>query len=148
MLVGGGVQLDTNVGQQFLVGRDDRLAGTQRGGDQLAGGLDTSDDLDDQIDVGVGDHLVGVTCQQSGIDVDVPLTRHVADRDPGDLELHAGAGFDDLGLLGHQADERGADVAAAQHPDANLRRTHEREVRASTRNPPRAIPPARRPPST
>ena len=73
VLVGDGVQLDADVGQQFLVAGDHGLAGPQRGGDQLAGGLDPADDLDDEIDVGVGDHLVGVTGQQRRVDVDVPL---------------------------------------------------------------------------
>ena len=43
------------VGQQLLVGGDDRLAGLERVEDQLAGRLDAADDLDDDVDVGVVD---------------------------------------------------------------------------------------------
>ena len=53
--VGGLEQLDADVGEQLLVGGDDRLAAGERGGDQLAGRLDAADDLDDEVDVGVGD---------------------------------------------------------------------------------------------
>ena len=49
-VVGGGEQLGADVGEQLLVGRDDRLAGAQRRGDQLAGRLDAADDLDDEVD--------------------------------------------------------------------------------------------------
>ena len=49
-VVGRGVQLGADVGEQFLVGGDDRLAVAQRGGDELAGRLDAADDLDDQVD--------------------------------------------------------------------------------------------------
>ena len=43
--------------------------------------------------------------------------RQVAHGDLGDLEAEPGAGLDRVGLLGEQAHERGADVAAAEHTD-------------------------------
>ena len=120
VVVGGVEQLDADVGQQLLVRGDDRLAAGQRGGDQLAGRLDAADDLDDDVDVGIGDDVVGVAGQHAGRQVDVTVARQVADGDAGDLELHARAGLDLLGLGGDQPDERGTDVAAAEDPDADL----------------------------
>ena len=58
-------QLGADVGQQLLVGRDDRLAGAQRRGDELAGRLDAADDLDDQVDRRIRDHRVGVAGQHA-----------------------------------------------------------------------------------
>ena len=48
--VGRGVELGTDVREQFLVRGDDRLAVGERGEDQLAGRLDATDRLDDEID--------------------------------------------------------------------------------------------------
>jgi len=58
MLGGGGIQGRAVLGEESLVGRDDR--GTVRHGaqDEGAGGLDAADDLDD--DVGAGDEIGGV----------------------------------------------------------------------------------------
>ena len=122
--VGGLEQLDADVGEQLLVGRDDRLAAGEGGGDQLAGRLDAADHLDDEVDVGVGDDVVGVAGEDAGGELDVAVAGEVAHGDPGDLEAHAGAGLDLLGLLGDQADERAADVAAAEHADADVSTVH------------------------
>ena len=54
-LLGDLEQLDADVGEQLLVGGDHRLARRERRGDQLAGGFDATDDLDDEVDVGIGD---------------------------------------------------------------------------------------------
>ena len=53
--VGDREQLGADVGEQLLVAGDDRLAGLERGRDQLAGGFDAADHLDDEIDVGILD---------------------------------------------------------------------------------------------
>ena len=45
----------------------------------------------------------------------------VAHRDAGDLELEPGAGGDRGALRADQLDQRGADVAAAEHADAHDR---------------------------
>ncbi len=110
-------QLPAEVGQQLLVGRDDGLAGLQGGQDQRAGRFDAADHLDDDIDGGVADHLVGVVGEAVGVEVDVALLGQVADGDLGHLDLDAGPGLDDGGVAVEEADERGADVAAAQQPD-------------------------------
>ena len=72
-VVGDAEQLDADVGEQLLVRRDDRLAGPQRLGDQLAGRFDAADDLDDEVDVGVGDDAVGVVGEHAGGQVDVAV---------------------------------------------------------------------------
>ena len=119
MLVGRLEQLDADVGEQLLVRRDDGLAGGERGRDQLAGRLDAADDLDDEVDVGVVDDVVGVAGQDARTELDVAVARQVAHGDPGDLELDTGAGLDLLRLRRDEADERGADVAAPEHADAD-----------------------------
>ena len=67
-------QLDTDVGEQLLVRRDDRFAGGDGGGDQLAGRLDAADDLDDEVDVGIDHDVVGITRQHTGVQLHAPLS--------------------------------------------------------------------------
>ena len=43
-------QLGAVVGEQLLVAGDHRLAGLERGEDEVAGRLDAADDLDDDVD--------------------------------------------------------------------------------------------------
>ena len=57
--LGGREQLGAGGGEQLLVAGDHRLARLEGGEDQLAGRLDAADDLDDDVDVGVGDHGAG-----------------------------------------------------------------------------------------
>ncbi len=66
------------------------LPASQRGCDQLAGRFDATDHLDDEIDVGVDDHLVGVAGEHTVGQRHAPVLRHVADGDAGDLEPEAG----------------------------------------------------------
>ena len=137
--VGGLEQLDADVGEQLLVGGDDRLAAGQRRRDQLAGRLDAADDLDDEVDVGVGDDVVGVAGEHARTELDVAVARQVAHGDPGDLQLDAGARLDLLGLGGHEADEGAADVAASEDPDANQVLCHGVRGYGSRRSPPSAL---------
>ena len=132
VFVGGAEQLDTDVGQQLLVRRDDRLAGGEGGGDQLAGGFDPADHLDDDVDVRVGDDVVGVPGQHAGRQLDVAVPGDVAHGDPGDLEAHAGAGLDLLGLGVDQPDERAAHVPAAEHSHPHVTIEHGGRLRRST----------------
>ena len=85
--------------------------------DQLPGRLDAADDLDHDVDVGVVHHGGAVAGEDAFGEVDVALARQVAHGDGGDLQAEAGAGLDGVGLLGDQRHQRGADVAATQHPD-------------------------------
>ena len=117
--VGDREQLGPDVGEQLLVAGDDRLAGLERGRDQLAGGLDAADHLDDEIDVGILDDAHRVTGEHPVRQRDAAIAGEVAHGDAGDLEPQAGAGLDRRRLLGDERHERGADVAAAEQPDAN-----------------------------
>ena len=91
-------QLPAEVGQQLLVGRDDRLAGGERGEDERAGRFDAADDLDDEVDGRVVHDLVGVMGETVGGEVDVAILGQVADGDLGHLDLDAGPGLDGVGV--------------------------------------------------
>ncbi len=78
-------ELLAEVGEQLLVRGDDGLAGLQRLDDQLAGGLDPADHLDDDVDVGVADDRVRVVGEDARRQGDVALSREVPDRDLPDL---------------------------------------------------------------
>ena len=70
----------------------------------------TSGSVDDRGGVG-GEHAVGQRRRPRSLD-------EVAHGHPGDLEPQAGAGLDVVGLRrAISCDERGADVAAAEHAD-------------------------------
>ena len=64
--LGRGEELGADVGEQLLVGGDHRLARLERVEDQLAGGLDAADDLDHDVDVGVGHDRGGVVGEDVG----------------------------------------------------------------------------------
>ena len=116
-LVGRCEQLGADVGEQLLVGGHDRLAGPQRGHDQPARRLDPTDHLDHEVDVGIDDDAVRVAGEDAVGELDIALARHVADRDPRDLEPHAGSRLDRLGLPADELHQRRSDVAAAEHTD-------------------------------
>ena len=59
-------QLGAVLGEQLLVAGDDRLARLEGGEDQVAGGLDAADELDDEVDVGVVDDRAGVVGEPVG----------------------------------------------------------------------------------
>jgi hypothetical protein len=115
--VGRCVQLRTDVGEQLLVGGDDRLAVGECLEDQPARRLDPADRLDDQIDVGIADHAVHVPGQHALGDLDVARRRQVADCDPRDLQPQTGAPFDGVLLRFDELHERGSDVAAPEYAD-------------------------------
>ena len=89
-------------------------------GDQLAGRLDAADHLDDEVDVGVGDDVVGVAGEhalgqarrRAHGDRLRTATRVISSRDPVRASIA-------LRLLGDELDERGTDVAAAEQADAD-----------------------------
>ena len=74
-------QLGADVGQQLLVGGHHRLAGLERVGDQLTGGLDAAEHLDHQVDRGVGDDAAGLGGEDVGGEVDATLLGQAADGD-------------------------------------------------------------------
>ena len=87
--------------------------------DQLASRLDAADHLDDEVDVGIDDDRVRITGQQPVAQLDVAILRQGAYGDAADIEAQAGPCLDVVGLIDHQSHEGGADVAAAEHPDAH-----------------------------
>ena len=114
-----GEDLRPGVGEQLLVGGHHRLARLQGGEHQLPGRLDAAHDLDDDVDVGIGDDRPGVVGEHVGGQLDVAAAGRVPDGDTGDLEVEPGARRDGGPLAGHEGDERGADGAAAEHADAD-----------------------------
>ena len=93
-LLGNLEQLDPDVGQQLLVGGDHWLARSERGGDQFAGRFDATDDLDDEVDVRIGDHGGRVVGEQGRVDLDVTAPREVAHRNTHDVETDSRASLD------------------------------------------------------
>ena len=59
--VGCGIQLGTDIGEEFLVGCDDRFTVCQCSQNQFTCRLDAADRLDDDVDVGVNDNAHGIT---------------------------------------------------------------------------------------
>ena len=102
-LAGGLEELVAVLGEQLLVGGDDRLAGPQRREHVVAGRIGAADQLDDQV--GVGEDLVEVAL--------------AAGQDPGDLGPAPGRRLDRVGALGEQLGEGAADRAAPEQPDAD-----------------------------
>ncbi len=121
------VELGAVVGQQLLVGGDDRLAGSERSEHQRAGRFDATDDLDDDVDVGIGDDGRCVGGVDAEVDVDAPVAGGAVHGDAADGEVDAGARGDLGALLGQQRDERGADIAATKETDAYRCHRHGRQ---------------------
>ncbi len=71
------------VGQQLLVGGDDRLARLERVEDELAGRLDAPDHLDDHVDVGIVHDRGGVVGEAVQGQIDPSVLGRVAHRHPG-----------------------------------------------------------------
>ncbi len=128
-------QLGAHVGQQFLVGGDDRLAGLQSLEDQAPGRLDAADDLDDHVDVGIADHGVGIGRQQAHRDRGRPLPGQAAHRHRGQFEPQAGAGLDGGRILDQELGQGSADVAAAEEADADGGSFHGRRGYRKRRRP-------------
>src|SRR5581483_8802899 len=98
-------------------GGDHRLARLESVPDQVAGGFETPDQLDHDVDVGVGHEPSGVGGQQPGGDMPVPGPGEVAHRDPAHLEV--GAALDDEvgGTILENPDEGGTDIATPEDGD-------------------------------
>ena len=134
-LVGRLEELDADVGEQLLVGGDDRLAVLQRRGDQLACRFDPADHLDDDVDVGVAHDGVRVAGEHRLGDRHVAVAREVAHGDLGDLEPDPGALLDLVGLLADERHQRGADVAAPEYPEPNRPCRHDEGAYENDRPP-------------
>ena len=84
--IGSREQIDSDIGQEFLVGGHHWLTCRERGRDQLASRFDSTDDLDHQIDVRIGDHRMSVPRQKFARNGYISITGQVADRHSADLE--------------------------------------------------------------
>ena len=116
-VVGGREQLRAVVGQQLLVARHDRLALRDGVVQQAAGRLDPADDFHDDVDLGICDDAGRVGAEHRRVDVQAAVLGGGPHRDPGDLQLDAGAGRHCVALLVEQRHESGAHVAAAEESD-------------------------------
>ncbi len=114
-------QFCSDVGQQLLVGGDDRLTGPQCRRDQFARRFDATDHLDDEVDRRVRHDCVRVASEHPVGQLDIALAAEVAHRHGSDLQAHTGAGLDGRLLRRHQFDEGGTDVAAPQYTDPHER---------------------------
>ena len=127
VLVGRVEQRRAVLGEQRLVGGDDRGAGLQRGQDQRAGRLDAADDLDDDVDVVPGRQGRGVGGEQRGVDRQVAaVAGDPAYGDAGQLERAADPGGQVVGVRREQPGDLAADGAAAEQRDAQ-RTSHARQ---------------------
>ena len=102
-------------GDEGLVAGDDGGAGLEGCQDEGAGGLDATDELDDEVIAG-GDGG-GVVGEELAGEVGVARGAHVAHGDAGDLQAGAGAGGEVVGLLAKEADDLAADGAGAEDAD-------------------------------
>ena len=91
------------LGEQLLVGGDDRLAGPQRVEHVVAGRVGAADQLDDQV----------------GALEDLAEVALAAGEHAGELRPPPGRRLDRVGALGEQLGEGGADRAAPEQPDAD-----------------------------
>ena len=108
-LLGGLEQRRAVLGEQRLVGGDDRRAVLERGQDQRPGRLDAADHLDHQVDVAAGDQAVRVGGEQPVGHVDVARRVEAAYGDADQLDRRADPGGEVAGLLGEQPHHLRAD---------------------------------------
>ena len=112
-----GVQGGAVLGEERLVGGDDRGTVLHGAQDERPGGLDAADDLDD--DVGAGDEVVGVGREQRGVEAEVAaVAAGAAHGDADDVHRAADPGREVVAVLGEQPGHGGAHDAAAEQRDA------------------------------
>ena len=129
--VGGGVELGADVGEQLFVRGDDRLAVGERFEDQLTSRFDSTDRFDDDVDVGIGHHGVGITGEYSISELDITWRRQVAHGHAGDLEAKPGSTFDRGTLRLDELHECGPDVAASEDADPDHLRVARHRVQVT-----------------
>ena len=76
---------------------------------------------DDDVDTGIGHHGLRVVREHAGRELDVAFLGEIVDRDLRDDEPDAGPAGDQLAVLLDESHERGADIAAPQDPDPDIR---------------------------
>ena len=106
------------LGQQGLVGGDDVLAALQRELGELERLRGAADELDDDVEVGVGDELAPVGRGELGGHADLLGALGAADGDLVDANLRAGALAQQVGLRLEAFPHAGADGAKSGQADA------------------------------
>ena len=125
---------------QRLVGGDDVLAMVERGVEHLPGdAVGAADQLDDDVDLGIGRHRRGVLVPAHRRQIDAAIAPAIARRDRGDDDAAAGALSQQFGLPVQQLQDAGPDSAETGDGDLE-RRFHDGDPDAmcETQEPPRA----------
>src|SRR5215472_11311348 len=131
------------VGHQRLVGCDHVLAVNDRGFDDLAGDpVSAADQLDDDIDLGIGGHRHRVLVPAHRRQISATITAAVTRRYRDDDEPAAGTLGQQLGLAIEQLQDAGADCAETSDSELQ-RRFHNDDPTAvcKTQEPPPPAPP-------
>ena len=115
-----GVELRTMSSQQFLVAGDDGLAVLECGANEGSSRLETADELDDEIDLRIGDDRGRVGREQRRVGELVSVLGDVANGDRPDRQLDPGPLDDGVAAGGDQVDEGTAHVSAAEESDGEV----------------------------
>ena len=108
------------LGQERLVGRDDVLARRQRGEHIVECRLGSAHRLDNDVDVGVVDHLRHIRRQPDAVQAAVTRLFQVAHGRPGPANSAAGPAGDPVGVLGQEASHTGSHGSQADHADGDV----------------------------
>ena len=142
---GDGLELGSVMSDHVLVGRDDRLPHRERGGDQRVGRFVAAHELDDRIDLVVGDEMRRRIGQHRCRQARARGAVHITHGDRGDLERSAIRGTHLGGPVKEGANDLSADGPCPKHPDAQGRARHRlgrfgRDIRRMVADPPREPP--------
>ena len=118
-------ELGSPLGDELLVGGDDRLAGPQQVEDVLPGRLDAAHDLGHERDRLVLDDRGEVGRQDLGIGLVRALLRRVADERLDHAQAVAGRALDVVGVFVKESVYRRPDGPVAQKGDGNVNGRHE-----------------------
>lgn len=113
--LGEGEEAIAVLGDHLFVGGDDGFAVPESGFDEFGGGVETADDLNDHVNVGIGDDAVEVGGEEGGFGG--TLFGGVADTDPGDFEGYAGFSGEGGGVVEEHPVCAVSDGAETQEPD-------------------------------
>ena len=119
-------EVEPNGRDQLLVRGNHRLAGFERGRDQLVRRVDAPHHLDDDIEIGIEHDAHRIRREHLRGELRVARLGRIPHRDAPDGNAHAGAGRDRVGMIVEQPHQRGTDVPATQqaYPDGAGHRFH------------------------
>ena len=101
-------------GQQGLVGGDDVLAGGDRLHHQRARNAGAADELDDDVDLGVGDHLARIGDDAHAVADERPGRHHIASRDHRDFDAAPGPAANFFLVAAQHLERAAADGAGTE----------------------------------